>query len=42
VDLTAVKKMILGVGTPDAPVSGGSGMVLFDDIRVVKPDSDSN
>ena len=37
VGLNAVKKMVLGIGNPDAPVPDGSGMVLYDDIRVVKP-----
>jgi len=36
--LNAVKKMILGVGNPDIPVADGTGMVLFDDIRVVRPE----
>ncbi|MBN1513406.1 MAG: hypothetical protein JXB13_15420, partial [Phycisphaerae bacterium] len=37
ISLNAVKKMVLGIGTPDAPVPDGNGMVLYDDIRVVKP-----
>ena len=37
ISLNAVKKMILGVGDSVAPAPDGSGMVLFDDIRVVVP-----
>ena len=37
ISLNAVKKMVLGVGNADAPAPDGSGMVLYDDIRVLKP-----
>jgi len=37
VSLNAVKKTVLGIGNPDAAVPDGSGMVLVDDIFVVKP-----
>jgi len=37
VSLSAVKKMVLGIGNAAAPVPDGSGMVLYDDIRAVKP-----
>ena len=32
VDLTRVSEIVLGVGNPDAPQIGGSGIVLIDDI----------
>ena len=37
VNLSAVKKMVLGVGNPNAPAPDGSGVVFYDDITVVKP-----
>jgi len=37
VSLDAIKKMILGIGNPDVPTPDGSGVVFYDDIRVVKP-----
>jgi hypothetical protein len=36
VNMGAVKKMIVGFGDRNAPVPGGAGTVLFDDIRLVK------
>ena len=32
--LSSVGKIILGVGTPNNPQAGGTGMLYFDDIRV--------
>ena len=29
--------MILGIGNPDVAMPDGSGVVFYDDIRVVKP-----
>ncbi|MCX5644095.1 MAG: PA14 domain-containing protein [Phycisphaerae bacterium] len=37
VDLTKVAKLYLGAGNLLSPVCGGSGVVTFNDIRVVKP-----
>jgi hypothetical protein len=37
VNLTAVKKMYIGVGDRDAPQRGGAGTLYFDDIRLYKP-----
>jgi len=37
VNMTAVKKMYIGVGNREFPTADGSGVVTFDDIRVVKP-----
>ena len=37
VNVTAVKKMILGIGNRDNPAPGGTGMVYVDDIRVAAP-----
>jgi len=37
VNLAAVKKMSIGVGDRDVAIPDGSGMILVDDIRVVKP-----
>ena len=35
--MTAVKKMCIGVGARDAAAPGGTGMILVDDVRVIKP-----
>ena len=37
VNLAAVKRMVIGLGDPDAPVAGGTGLLLIDDIRILKP-----
>ena len=37
VNMAAVRKMIIGAGNRTAPVAGGDGMVLIDDITVVAP-----
>jgi hypothetical protein len=37
VDVTAVKKMSIGVGTPGGSTPGGTGMLFIDDIWVKKP-----
>ena len=37
VNLADIKKMMLGVGDPTAPVAGGSGKMYFDDITVGNP-----
>jgi hypothetical protein len=37
VNLAAVKKMTLGVGSRTAPVADGTGMMLVDDVRIVLP-----
>ena len=37
VDLTAVNKMVIGVGYKAAPQMGGVGFLLFDDIRLYRP-----
>jgi len=37
VNTTKVKKLILGVGNPAGPASGGLGRIFIDDIRVTKP-----
>ena len=37
VDLSAVQMMTIGVGDPDNPVSGGSGIVYVDDIFLTAP-----
>ena len=36
IDVTAVQKIALGVGDGDDPQSGGTGMLIFDDIHVVR------
>ncbi len=36
VNLAAVEKVVLGLGNPDAPKAGGAGLLLLDDVRVVK------
>jgi hypothetical protein len=37
VNIASVKKLILGVGNPTAPVAGGAGTMYFDDIAVGNP-----
>jgi hypothetical protein len=37
VNMTKVKKMYIGVGDRDNPVSDGTGLIYVDDIRVMKP-----
>jgi len=39
VDVSAVRKMYLGAGDRGAPALGGTGVVLFDDVHVMKPAS---
>jgi len=39
VNLSAVKMMTIGVGDPDNPVAGGSGIVFVDDILLTAPAS---
>ncbi len=34
-DVTAVRKMDIGIGSPDNPQPGGSGVIYIDDIRVI-------
>ena len=36
VNLAAVEKVVIGLGNPDKPKAGGGGLLLLDDIRVVK------
>jgi len=38
VNLAAVKKMVIGVGSRNGGVPGGTGVIFVDDIRVVKPE----
>ena len=40
VDVTAVRKMSMGLGDPDNPQRGGSGGIYLDDIRVIKSEPD--
>ena len=35
--LTSIKKMVIGLGTPDNPTAGGSGLIYIDDILVGHP-----
>jgi hypothetical protein len=35
---SAVQKMYIGIGNPDAPTPGGAGMLYIDDIRATKPE----
>lgn len=35
-DVTAIRKMDIGIGSPDNPQPGGSGIIYIDDIRVIK------
>jgi internalin A len=35
-DVTAIRRMGIGVGSPDNPQPGGSGIIYIDDIRVIK------
>ncbi|MBN2128964.1 MAG: LamG domain-containing protein [Sedimentisphaerales bacterium] len=37
VNVTAVKKVSIGVGDPSAASADGSGMILVDDVQVIKP-----
>jgi hypothetical protein len=37
VNVASVKKLILGLGNPSAPVAGGSGTMYFDDIAIGNP-----
>jgi hypothetical protein len=37
-NLGAVTQISVGVGNPSAPMMGGDGMVLVDNVRVVKPE----
>ncbi len=37
VNIASVKKLILGLGNPAAPVAGGAGTMYFDDIAVGNP-----
>lgn len=36
VDVTAIRKMDIGVGSPSNPEQGGTGRIYVDDIRVIK------
>jgi hypothetical protein len=37
-NLGSITQISVGVGNPAAPVMSGDGMVVVDNIRVVKPD----
>jgi hypothetical protein len=37
VNLTGIKKVMIGVGNRSNPIAGGSGQLFFDDIRVCGP-----
>ena len=37
IDLTNVDRIALGIGNRSNPVAGGSGKMLFDDIRLYRP-----
>jgi len=37
VNMTKVKKMVVGVGNRNVPVADGTGMLFIDDIRLIKP-----
>jgi len=36
VDVTAIRKMIIGVGDRDNPQMGGKGRLYIDDIQILK------
>jgi len=36
IDVTAIRKMDIGIGSPDNPQPGGIGILYVDDIRVIK------
>ena len=36
-NLTAIKKMMIGVGNRANPTAGGAGQLFFDDMRVCQP-----
>jgi len=38
----AIRKMYIGVGSRTAPIADGNGMILVDDIQVVKPAEEPN
>ena len=38
-NLTAVKKVIIGLGDRNAPTAGGAGLVFVDDVRLTRPES---
>jgi hypothetical protein len=37
VNMSKIKKMIIGVGSRTNPAADGSGSLFIDDIRVIKP-----
>ena len=39
VNMTKVKKLIIGVGDPASPVADGIGRIFVDDIRVTKSET---
>jgi len=42
VDVTAIRKLNIGVGDPDNPQPGGIGIIYVDDIRVIKSEQGDN
>jgi len=42
VSVNAIRKMYVGVGNRTVPIADGAGMILVDDIHVVKPEEEPN
>jgi internalin A len=42
IDVTAIRKVQIGIGDPDNPPPGGIGIIYIDDIRVARSKTDGN
>jgi hypothetical protein len=42
IDVTAIRKVSIGIGDPDNPQPGGIGIIYIDDIRVIQSKPDGN
>jgi internalin A len=42
IDVTAIRKMSIGVGDPENPQPGGIGIIYIDDIRIIQSKPDGN
>jgi len=42
IDVTAIRKISIGIGDPDNPQPGGIGIIYIDDIRVIQSKTDEN
>jgi len=41
-DVTAIRKISIGIGYPENPQPGGAGIIYVDDIRVIQPNQGGN